>query len=65
MTRAIAWYLLFLLSVVLALIEEVLDVQATLDWLEAEGVGDRVVRLGMSMGAATLSFLDSALSRHP
>jgi dipeptidyl aminopeptidase/acylaminoacyl peptidase len=34
--------------------EEVLDVQAALDWLEAEGVGGRVGALGMSMGAATL-----------
>ncbi len=34
--------------------EEVMDLQAALDWLEAEGVGDRVGGLGMSMGAATL-----------
>jgi alpha-beta hydrolase superfamily lysophospholipase len=34
--------------------EEVLDVQAALDWLEAEGVGDRVAGLGMSLGAAAL-----------
>lgn len=34
--------------------QEVLDVQAALDWLEAEGVGDRVGGLGMSMGAAAL-----------
>jgi alpha-beta hydrolase superfamily lysophospholipase len=34
--------------------EEALDVQAALDWLEAEGVGDRVAGLGMSLGAAAL-----------
>jgi len=34
--------------------EEVLDVQAALDWLQAEGAGDRVGGLGMSMGAAAL-----------
>ena len=34
--------------------EEVLDLQAALDWLEAEGVGGRVGGSGMSMGAATL-----------
>lgn len=34
--------------------EEMLDVQAALDWLEAEGVGDRVAGLGMSLGAAAL-----------
>jgi alpha-beta hydrolase superfamily lysophospholipase len=34
--------------------EEVQDVQAALDWLEAEGVGDRVAGLGMSMGASAL-----------
>jgi dipeptidyl aminopeptidase/acylaminoacyl peptidase len=33
---------------------EVLDVQAALDWLDAEGIGDRVAGLGMSMGAAAL-----------
>jgi alpha-beta hydrolase superfamily lysophospholipase len=33
---------------------EVLDVQAALDWLEAEGVGHRVGGLGMSLGAAAL-----------
>ncbi len=33
---------------------EVLDVQAALDWLEDEGVGDRVEGLGMSLGAAAL-----------
>ena len=34
--------------------EEALDVRAALDWLEAEGAGDRVAGLGMSMGAAAL-----------
>jgi dipeptidyl aminopeptidase/acylaminoacyl peptidase len=34
--------------------KEVLDLQAALDWLDAEGVGDRVAGLGMSMGAAVL-----------
>ncbi|MEJ2735514.1 MAG: alpha/beta fold hydrolase [Anaerolineae bacterium] len=34
--------------------KEVLDLQAALDWLEAEGVVGRVGGLGMSMGAATL-----------
>ena len=34
--------------------EEVLDVQAALDWLEAEGVGDQVAGLGLSLGAAAL-----------
>jgi dipeptidyl aminopeptidase/acylaminoacyl peptidase len=34
--------------------KEVLDVQAALDWLEAEGVGERVGGLGMSLGAAAL-----------
>ncbi len=34
--------------------EEVLDVQAALDYLEAEGVGERVGGLGMSLGAAAL-----------
>ncbi|MGD8794967.1 MAG: alpha/beta fold hydrolase [Anaerolineae bacterium] len=33
---------------------EVLDVQAALDWLEAEGVGERVGGLGMSLGASAL-----------
>lgn len=33
---------------------EVMDVQAALDWLEAEGVVDRVGGLGMSLGAAAL-----------
>ena len=33
---------------------EVLDVQAALDWLQAEGVGDRVAGLGQSLGAAAL-----------
>jgi alpha-beta hydrolase superfamily lysophospholipase len=33
---------------------EALDVQAALDWLDAEGVGDRVAGLGMSLGAAAL-----------
>jgi alpha-beta hydrolase superfamily lysophospholipase len=35
--------------------KEVLDVQAALDWLEAEGVGERVGGIGMSMGAAALA----------
>lgn len=34
--------------------KEVLDLQAALDWLEAEGAAGRVGGLGMSMGAATL-----------
>jgi pimeloyl-ACP methyl ester carboxylesterase len=34
--------------------EEVLDVQAALDWLDWEGVGERVGGLGMSLGAAAL-----------
>ena len=34
--------------------EEVMDLQAALDWLEAEGVGERVGGLGMSMGAVVL-----------
>lgn len=34
--------------------EEVMDLQAALDWLEGEGVGDRVGGLGMSMGAVVL-----------
>jgi alpha-beta hydrolase superfamily lysophospholipase len=34
--------------------EEALDVQAALDWLDAEGAGDRVAGLGMSLGAAAL-----------
>lgn len=33
---------------------ETLDVQAALDWLEAEGAGDRLGGLGMSLGAAVL-----------
>jgi len=34
--------------------EEVLDLQAALDWLDTNGAGDRVGGLGMSMGAAAL-----------
>jgi dipeptidyl aminopeptidase/acylaminoacyl peptidase len=34
--------------------DEVADVQAALDWLEAEGAADRVAGLGMSLGAAAL-----------
>jgi uncharacterized protein len=34
--------------------EEVLDVEAALDWLDAEGVGDKVAALGQSLGAAAL-----------
>jgi dipeptidyl aminopeptidase/acylaminoacyl peptidase len=34
--------------------KEALDVRAALDWLDAEGVGDRVGGLGMSLGAAAL-----------
>jgi len=34
--------------------EEVKDLQAALDWLEAEDVGNRVGGLGMSMGAVVL-----------
>jgi dipeptidyl aminopeptidase/acylaminoacyl peptidase len=34
--------------------EEALDVQAALDWLEAEGVGGSIGGLGMSLGAAAL-----------
>jgi alpha-beta hydrolase superfamily lysophospholipase len=33
---------------------EVQDIQAALDWLDAEGAGDEVVGLGMSLGAAAL-----------
>lgn len=33
---------------------EVRDVQGALDWLEGEGVGERIGGLGMSMGAAAL-----------
>lgn len=35
--------------------KEVLDVQAALDWLEAEGAGGRIGGLGMSLGAAALA----------
>jgi hypothetical protein len=34
--------------------DEVQDVQAAIDWLEAEGVGEQVIGLGMSLGAAAL-----------
>lgn len=34
--------------------DEVKDVQSALDWLDAEGVGEQVVGLGMSLGAAAL-----------
>jgi uncharacterized protein len=34
--------------------DEMLDVQAALDWLEAEGAADRVAGLGLSLGAAAL-----------
>ncbi|MGD8398462.1 MAG: alpha/beta fold hydrolase, partial [Anaerolineae bacterium] len=34
--------------------EEALDIIAVLDWLEVEGVADRVGGLGMSLGAASL-----------
>jgi uncharacterized protein len=34
--------------------DEVLDIQAALDWLEAEGAADRVAGLGLSLGAAAL-----------
>jgi dipeptidyl aminopeptidase/acylaminoacyl peptidase len=34
--------------------EEVYDIQAALDWLEAHGAGDRVAGLGMSLGASAL-----------
>lgn len=34
--------------------DEVLDIQAALDWLDAEGVGDRVAGLGLSLGASAL-----------
>lgn len=34
--------------------DEVLDIQAALDWLDAEGAGDRVAGLGMSLGASAL-----------
>lgn len=34
--------------------EEALDVEAALDWLEGQGKADRVVALGMSLGAAAL-----------
>jgi uncharacterized protein len=33
---------------------EVQDIQAALDWLDAEGAGEQVVGLGMSLGAAAL-----------
>lgn len=33
---------------------EALDIQAALDWLDARGAGDRVIGLGMSLGAAAL-----------
>lgn len=33
---------------------EIRDIQAALNWLEAEGVGERVGGLGMSLGAAAL-----------
>jgi len=44
--------------------EEALDIRAALDWLQAHGVGDRVVGLGQSLGAAALvnaAALDSRL----
>lgn len=34
--------------------DEVLDIQVALDWLEAEGAGERVAGLGMSLGASAL-----------
>lgn len=34
--------------------QEALDVEAALDWLQAEGVGDAVAGLGQSLGAAAL-----------
>jgi len=34
--------------------EEALDIRAALDWLQAHGVGDSVVGLGQSLGAAAL-----------
>jgi pimeloyl-ACP methyl ester carboxylesterase len=34
--------------------DEVMDIQATLDWLEEEGAGDRVAGLGLSLGASAL-----------
>ena len=34
--------------------DEVMDIQAALDWLEAEGAGDRVAGLGLSLGASAL-----------
>jgi uncharacterized protein len=34
--------------------KEVLDIEAALDWLEAEGVAEKVGGIGMSMGAAAL-----------
>jgi uncharacterized protein len=34
--------------------KEALDVEAALDWLQAHGVGDQVVGLGQSLGAAAL-----------
>jgi alpha-beta hydrolase superfamily lysophospholipase len=34
--------------------DEVMDVQAALDWLERQGAGDRVAGLGMSLGASAL-----------
>jgi hypothetical protein len=34
--------------------DEVQDIQAALDWLDAEGVGSRVAGLGLSLGASAL-----------
>jgi hypothetical protein len=34
--------------------DEGLDIQAALDWLEAEGAGERVAGLGLSLGASAL-----------
>ena len=34
--------------------DEVMDIQAVLDWLDLEGVGDRVAGLGLSLGASAL-----------
>jgi alpha-beta hydrolase superfamily lysophospholipase len=34
--------------------DEVMDIQAILDWLEEEGAGDRVAGLGLSLGASAL-----------
>lgn len=34
--------------------DEVQDIEAALDWLEAEGVGDKVAGLGLSLGASAL-----------